>query len=133
MKARGSVSVLLMGCVLLAAGCKKGPDAADARGALTTLKAIAGADARSALRLRYQSCSELRSCAAGCSDELSFCAKADEDQCGALLGKCFPEAKQATSADAWFRGHFEKFLDEARPQLNGEEQKEFDEARAKAP
>lgn len=106
--AKRSGAALALTLLLPVLSCAKRPDAMDAKGALTTLEAIAAAtpDASTGLRLRYQSCSELPGCAAGCAEDLKFCAGRDteEAQRGAVLGKCFPEAAKAASADVWFRG-----------------------------
>ncbi len=55
-----------------------------------------------------------------------------EAQRGALMAGCSAEAKSARSKgqspDAWFEGYLKGFLDNARLQLNPEEQSQLDEA-----
>lgn len=125
-----------MGFLLLnlALGCATKPDQADAKGALDVVRALSdpSLDAKSAIRLRYQGCAELPGCAAGCAEELEFCATPDsaEEQRGAVLAKCFSGVDKA-AADQWFHEHFDRFVDASRPLLSEAEQKELDAARAK--
>lgn len=122
--------------LLAACAGPPGPAPADAKAALHLLEAAAEvSDPDVALRMQYAGCSEIPGCAAGCAEGLRFGASPDasEAQRGAVLGDCFPAARTAASADAWFRGHLDAFLDAARPVLDAAEQQRFDAARPRVP
>lgn len=86
------------------------------------------------MRLLFQGCSELRSCAAGCDRELSMSAEAltDPSQRAALLAQCFGEYRKARAADAklsaeaWFRGYVGRYGTRARAALAGDERRQLD-------
>lgn len=114
-----------LACLLVLTACGPAQSEADVRGAQTGLRSLAemAPDPESRRRVLYQLCSELPACAGNCRTELEVCAQAeaDEAQRAALLASCAPAARSAlakgVAPDAWFLGHFRRFLDDVAPRL----------------
>jgi len=86
-------------------------------------------------RALYQLCSEIKSCAAGCEQALSFCASRDseEAQRTAMLADCYGEAKRARDADKmkgdeWFEGYLARYIDKTRPLVPEQDRRRYDGA-----
>ncbi len=106
--------------------------------AVLSLAKSAEMDQDTRRRLFYQLCSELKGCALSCDRELSECAKPDVDpsQRAVLVANCALDYRQrrdkgeALHPDAWLKERLVRFLDDVRTALSGEEQRQFEAARA---